>query len=81
MKQPGPVYLAVIRGIDALTRWSAYLFAFLLVPLVLSNTIEAEVWDEGLAIDGRMITYDQFRELLTAREGRTVTIQIKDGTE
>jgi len=40
MSQPGPVYLAVIRAIDTLTRWSAYLFAFLLVPLVLSNTIE-----------------------------------------
>ncbi|MCC7546947.1 MAG: TRAP transporter small permease subunit [Burkholderiales bacterium] len=40
MSQPGPAYLAVIRALDALTRWSAYLFALLLVPLVLSNTIE-----------------------------------------
>lgn len=40
MSQPGPAYLWVIRALDALTRWSAYLFALLLVPLVLSNTIE-----------------------------------------
>ncbi len=40
MQQPGPAYLAIIRALDALTRWSAYLFAFLLVPLVLANTIE-----------------------------------------
>jgi TRAP-type mannitol/chloroaromatic compound transport system permease small subunit len=40
MSQPGPAYLAVIRTLDATTRWCTYVFALLLVPLVLANTIE-----------------------------------------
>ena len=40
MHQPGPAYLGTIRALDAFTRWSAYLSALLLVPLVLANTIE-----------------------------------------
>lgn len=40
MSQPGPAYLKVIRVLDGITRWSAYLFALLLIPLVLANTVE-----------------------------------------
>ena len=40
MSQPSPAYLKAIRVIDRSTTWTGYLFAFLLVPLVLSNAIE-----------------------------------------
>ena len=40
MSQPSRVYLRVIRTIDRITEWTGYAFALLIVPLVLSNTIE-----------------------------------------
>ena len=40
MSQPGPAYLIIIRALDATTRWCTYVFALLLVPLVLATTIE-----------------------------------------
>ena len=40
MSQPSPGYLGAIHAIDKLVLWSAYAFALLAVPLVLSNTIE-----------------------------------------
>ncbi len=40
MNQPSPLYLGVIRGIDQITRWTGYLFALLLAPLILANVVE-----------------------------------------
>lgn len=40
MSRPSPAYLAAIRTIDRITRWSGYVFALLVIPLVLANTIE-----------------------------------------
>lgn len=48
---------------------------------LLADEIVGEVWDEGLVVDGRMVDYDEIVRLLTIREGQTVTIQIKDGSE
>jgi len=38
--RPSPAYLAVIRGIDAFTTWTAYLFILLIVPLIFANVVE-----------------------------------------
>lgn len=38
--QPPRAYLRAIRAIDAFTLWSAYLFALLLIPLILANAFE-----------------------------------------
>jgi TRAP-type mannitol/chloroaromatic compound transport system permease small subunit len=40
MAQPSPAYLAVIRTIDRFTEYSSYIFALLIIPLILSNVIE-----------------------------------------
>jgi len=48
---------------------------------LLASTMEGEIWSEGLVIDGRMVEYPDLRRLLAAREGDTVTIQIKDSAE
>jgi TRAP-type mannitol/chloroaromatic compound transport system permease small subunit len=40
MSQPSSITLRITRVIDRFTTWTGYLFALLLVPLVLSNTIE-----------------------------------------
>lgn len=40
MAQPPAAYLAVIRGIDAISRFTGYVFALLVIPLVLANTWE-----------------------------------------
>jgi len=40
MSEPSRVYLRIIRVIDVFTTWTGYLFAVLLLPLVLSSTIE-----------------------------------------
>jgi TRAP-type mannitol/chloroaromatic compound transport system permease small subunit len=40
MAQPSPVYLGVIRTIDKITEYTGYLFALLVVPLVLANVYE-----------------------------------------
>jgi len=40
VSQPSPIYLRITRVIDRFTTWTGYLFALLLVPLILSNTIE-----------------------------------------
>ena len=40
MSQPSGVYLRIIRTIDRITEWTGYAFALLVVPLVLSDTIE-----------------------------------------
>jgi TRAP-type mannitol/chloroaromatic compound transport system permease small subunit len=39
-RQPPPAYLAVIRAIDATTRWSGYVFTLLVAPLIVANVIE-----------------------------------------
>ena len=39
-RQPSGRYLAVIRAIDGITTWSAYLFALLVIPLIIANVIE-----------------------------------------
>jgi TRAP-type mannitol/chloroaromatic compound transport system permease small subunit len=38
--QPSPRYLAVIRAIDGITRWSGYLFTLLVIPLIAANVVE-----------------------------------------
>jgi TRAP-type mannitol/chloroaromatic compound transport system permease small subunit len=40
VNQPVRLYLRAIRSIDRITHWSGHAFAFLLIPLVLANTIE-----------------------------------------
>ena len=40
MRQPPRIYVRVIRAIDAITQWSAYLFVLLLIPLIFANVIE-----------------------------------------
>ena len=40
MSQPSGVYLCIIRTIDRITEWTGYAFAFLVIPLVLADTIE-----------------------------------------
>jgi TRAP-type mannitol/chloroaromatic compound transport system permease small subunit len=40
MAQPSPGYLAVIRVIDKFTEYTAYLFALLVIPLIISNVYE-----------------------------------------
>lgn len=40
LDQPSRAYLAVIRTIDRITEWTGYLFALLIVPLVLANVVE-----------------------------------------
>ena len=40
MSQPSTGYLRAIRALDAVTRWTGYAFALLVVPLVLANTVE-----------------------------------------
>ena len=39
-RQPSGRYLATIRAIDGITKWSAYLFALLVIPLIIANVIE-----------------------------------------
>jgi TRAP-type mannitol/chloroaromatic compound transport system permease small subunit len=39
VSQPSRVYLRIIRTIDRITEWTGYVFALLVVPLVLANTI------------------------------------------
>lgn len=48
---------------------------------LLASSMEGEIWGEGLVIDGRMVEYADLRRLLAARDGDTVTIQIKDSAE
>jgi len=40
MNQPSPLYLGVIRAIDGITRWTGYLFALIVIPLILANVVE-----------------------------------------
>jgi TRAP-type mannitol/chloroaromatic compound transport system permease small subunit len=40
MSQPSPLYLGVIRKIDGITQWTGYLFALIVIPLVLANVVE-----------------------------------------
>lgn len=40
MAEPSPGYLRVIRVIDTITEWTAYLFALIIVPLIFANVIE-----------------------------------------
>ena len=40
MSQPSPIYLRIIRVIDAIIRWTGGLTALLLIPLLLANSIE-----------------------------------------
>ena len=39
-RQPSGRYLATIRAIDGITKWSAYLSAVLVIPLIVANVIE-----------------------------------------
>jgi TRAP-type mannitol/chloroaromatic compound transport system permease small subunit len=39
-RQPSQRYLAIIRGIDGITKWTAYLFTLLVIPLVVANVVE-----------------------------------------
>jgi TRAP-type mannitol/chloroaromatic compound transport system permease small subunit len=39
-RRPPPQYLAVIRAIDAITRWTGYLFMLLVAPLIVANVAE-----------------------------------------
>jgi TRAP-type mannitol/chloroaromatic compound transport system permease small subunit len=39
-RRPSGRYLAVIRAIDGTTTWTAYLFALLVIPLIIANVIE-----------------------------------------
>src|SRR5215203_4143131 len=39
-RHPPGRYLATIRVIDGITEWSAYLFALLVIPLIIANVIE-----------------------------------------
>jgi TRAP-type mannitol/chloroaromatic compound transport system permease small subunit len=38
--RPSSGYLLVIRVIDAITEWTAYLFALIIIPLIFANVIE-----------------------------------------
>ena len=40
MNQPSPLYLGVIRTIDGITQWTGYLFALIVIPLVVANVVE-----------------------------------------
>lgn len=40
MTQPSPLFLGAIRAIDRITQWTGYLFALLVIPLVLANVAE-----------------------------------------
>ena len=40
MSRPSPAYLAVIRTLDRITQWTGHVFALLVIPLVLANTVE-----------------------------------------
>lgn len=40
MTQPSPLFLGAIRAIDGITRWTGYVFALLVIPLVLANVAE-----------------------------------------
>jgi TRAP-type mannitol/chloroaromatic compound transport system permease small subunit len=40
MAQPSRGYLALTRGLDAVTRWTGYLFALIVAPLILANVVE-----------------------------------------
>ena len=39
-RRPSGRYLATIRAIDDITKWTAYLFALLVIPLIIANVIE-----------------------------------------
>ena len=39
-RRPSGRYLATIRAIDGITTWTAYLFALLVIPLIIANVIE-----------------------------------------
>jgi TRAP-type mannitol/chloroaromatic compound transport system permease small subunit len=39
-RRPSGRYLATIRVIDGITTWTAYLFALLVIPLIIANVIE-----------------------------------------
>ena len=39
-RKPPPQYLAVIRTIDAITRWTGYFFTLLVAPLIIANVAE-----------------------------------------
>ena len=39
-RQPSRRYLATIRAIDGITQWTGYLFALLVIPLIVANVIE-----------------------------------------
>src|SRR3989337_3410186 len=39
-RQPSQRYLAIIRGIDSITQWTAYLFTLLVIPLIVANVVE-----------------------------------------
>ena len=39
-RRPSGRYLATIRAIDGITTWTAYLFALLVIPLIVANVIE-----------------------------------------
>ena len=40
MSKPLRIYLSIIRIIDRITHWTGHVFALLVIPLVLANTIE-----------------------------------------
>ncbi|MPN03605.1 hypothetical protein SDC9_150836 [bioreactor metagenome] len=48
---------------------------------MLSSSLVGEIASEGLVIDGRMIQFDQVKQLLSAHEGQVISITIKDGSE
>ena len=39
-RRPSGRYLATIRAIDGITTWTAYLFALLVIPLIIANVFE-----------------------------------------
>ena len=39
-RRPSQRYLAIIRGIDGVTQWTAYLFTLLVIPLIVANVVE-----------------------------------------
>lgn len=40
MAQPSPLYSRIIKTIDGITHWTGYLFALIVIPLVLANVVE-----------------------------------------
>lgn len=38
--QPSPLYMGIIRTIDTITDWTAYLFMLIGIPLILANVVE-----------------------------------------